>query len=72
MPPGTVGTLSLGSLPRGNALRLAQLGLRAGAAVAVLSRTSGGGRLVGIGATRIGLDRETSRRLELVVGGTRA
>jgi ferrous iron transport protein A len=68
VPPGVTGVLALGSLPRPAGLRLAQLGLRAGAGVTVLARTAGGGRLVGIGTTRIGLDRDTSRRLELRLG----
>ena len=66
VPPGTGGRLALGSLPRGNGLRLAQLGLRAGAAVTVLARTAGDGRLVAVGTTRIGLDRDTSRQLALL------
>jgi ferrous iron transport protein A len=69
-PLGVTGLLALGSLPRDSGLRLAQLGLRAGAGVTVLARTAGGGRLVGVGTTRIGLDRDTSRQLELHVGGT--
>ena len=64
--PGTVGRLALGSVPRSSGPRLAQLGLRAGAAVTVLARTSGGGRLVAVGTTRIGLDRDTSRQLALL------
>ena len=68
VPLGVTGFLALGSLPRSAGLRLAQLGLRAGAGVTVLARTAGGGRLVGIGTTRIGLDRDTSRRLELRLG----
>jgi Fe2+ transport system protein FeoA len=66
VPPGTGGRLTLGSMPRTSGLRLAQLGLRAGAAVTVLARTSGGGRLVAVGTTRIGLDRDTSRQLALL------
>jgi ferrous iron transport protein A len=72
VPLGTVGALALGSLPRAAGLRLAQLGLRAGAGVTVLARTAGGGRLVGVGTTRIGLDRQTSRQLELRLTGTTA
>jgi FeoA domain len=68
VPLGATGVLALGGLPRSAGLRLAQLGLRAGAAVTVLARTAGGGRLVGIGTARIGLDRDTSRRLELRLG----
>jgi ferrous iron transport protein A len=67
VPLGTEGRLALGSLPRAAGLRLAHLGLRTGIGVTVLGRTAGGGRLVGVGTTRIGLDRDTSRRLALVV-----
>lgn len=72
VPLGSSGTLALGSIPRAAVLRLAQLGLRAGAGVTVLARTAGGGRLVGVGSTRIGLDRDTSRRLELRPAGSPA
>lgn len=68
-PTGATGVLGLGTLPRSSGRRLAQLGLRAGAGVTVLARTAGGGRLVGVGTTRIGLDRDTSRQLELCLGG---
>jgi hypothetical protein len=34
--------------------------------VTVLARTAGGGRLVAVGTTRIGLDRDTSRQLALL------
>lgn len=44
-------------------LRLAELGLRVGAVVTVVSRTAGGGRVVGLGTSRIALDRTTSCRL---------
>jgi ferrous iron transport protein A len=64
---GTAGALTLGSLPRAQGLRLAQLGLRAGARVVVLARTAGGGRVVGVGTTRVGLDRGTCRHLRVRV-----
>lgn len=44
-------------------LRLAQFGVRPGVTIAVLSRTSGGGRLLGLGSSRIALDRATVARL---------
>ena len=44
-------------------LRLAQLGLRPGALFTILARTSGGGRLIALGTSRIALDRSTARRL---------
>jgi len=43
--------------------RLAEFGLRPGAAVIVLARTAGGGRLVGLGTSRIALDAGTAQRL---------
>ena len=67
VPVGTAGALTLGSLPRAHGLRLAQLGLRAGAQVVVLARTAGGGRVVGVGTTRVGLDRATCRHLQVRV-----
>jgi ferrous iron transport protein A len=72
VPLGATGVLALGSLPRGSGLRLAQLGLRAGAGITVLARTAGGGRLVGVGTSRIGLDRDTSRQLQLRLAGPAA
>ncbi len=50
-------------LGRASRLRLAELGLRPGALLTVLARTAGGGRLVGIGTTRLALDRATVRHL---------
>ncbi len=42
------------------ARRLAELGLRRGAEIEVLRRTSGGGRLLGIGTARLAIDRGTA------------
>jgi Fe2+ transport system protein FeoA len=54
---GTVVVLA-GTVPEAaRALRLAELGLRAGARLQVMSRTPGGGRVVGVGHARIALDR---------------
>ena len=72
VPVGTTGTLGLGGLPRAAARTLARVGLRLGAPVTVLARTAGGGRLLGTGVTRIGVDRDTARRLELVPAGAGA
>jgi ferrous iron transport protein A len=47
--------------------RLAEFGLRPGVVVTVVARTAGGGRLVGVGTSRVALDRWTARRL--AVGG---
>jgi ferrous iron transport protein A len=46
--------------------RLAELGVRRGAAVRVLSRTAGGGRIVAAGAARIALDGATARDVAVV------
>ena len=72
VPVGTTGTLALGDLPRAPGLRLAQVGLRLGAQVTVLARTAGGGRLLGTGVTRIGLDRATAHGLRLLPAGAGA
>ena len=69
---GTTGTLGLGGLPRTTFLSLARVGLRVGGPVTVLARTAGGGRLLGTGVTRIGVDRDTARRLELLPAGAGA
>ena len=71
VPAGVRGTLALGRVPADAGVRLARLGLRVGAEVTVLSRTAGGGRIVAVGTARIGLDRDTSRRLQLRVGAGR-
>jgi FeoA domain len=72
VPVGTSGTLALGRLTRAAGLRLARVGLRLGAPVTVLARTAGGGRLLGTGVTRIGVDRDTARGLELLPAGAGA
>ncbi len=40
-------------LSAAEAMRLAELGLRAGATVTILRRTAGGGRVIGVGPARI-------------------
>ena len=47
--------------------RLAELGLRPGADVAVLRRISGGGRLIGLGVARMALDKPTTTSLHVEV-----
>ncbi|HEY6934184.1 MAG TPA: FeoA family protein [Marmoricola sp.] len=72
-PPGGLGTASIGStvqvtgirLSDAHRLRLAQLGVRVGARVRVLGRTSGGGRVLGIGSARLAVDRATAGRVEV-------
>ena len=46
-------------------LRLAELGIRPGEHVIVIQRTSGGGRILGLGDGRIAVDRPTARRIEI-------
>lgn len=72
VPVGSTGALDLGSVPPASGPRFVQLGLRNGATVTVLGRTAGGGRLIGVGTSRIGLDRDTSRRLGLRLAGAGA
>lgn len=55
-------------VPEGHRLRLAQHGVRVGARVTVVGHTSGGGRVLGIGATRLAVDRATARRVEVAAG----
>jgi ferrous iron transport protein A len=69
-PPEVPVLLGVPQLPRARARRLAELGLRPGAWVTVLHRTTGGGRLIGIGQTRIALDRETSAALPVTYEGS--
>jgi len=58
VPLGTTARLSDTSAhPRRQ--RLAELGLRPGTDVHVMSRTSGGGRVLGIGQSRMAVDRST-------------
>lgn len=45
--------------------RLAELGLRPGADVRVMRRTSGGGRLLGLGHSRMAVDLATLRSLDV-------
>lgn len=47
--------------------RLAELGLRPGADVAVMRRTAGGGRLLAIGHARMAVDAGTLRSLSVEI-----
>jgi Fe2+ transport system protein FeoA len=61
-PVGTAVTVvDISAHPR--AQRLAEVGLRPGALVAVLRRTSGDGRLLGLGPARMAVDRTTATAL---------
>ncbi|MCA0435455.1 MAG: ferrous iron transport protein A [Actinobacteria bacterium] len=46
--------------------RLAELGIRPGARVAVLRRTAGGGRILGVADSRVALDAGTARTITLL------
>jgi ferrous iron transport protein A len=67
VPVGSSAVLTHHPSLHGAALRLAELGLRAGARVVVLHRTAGGGRIVGVGHARIALDRRVTRHLRVQV-----
>src|SRR5438094_156278 len=54
--PGSTAVLDTPALEPLRRRRLAELGLRAGAEVVVLRRTSGGGRIVAVEDSRIALD----------------
>lgn len=47
--------------------RLAQLGLRPGAELVVVMRTSGGGRVVAVSGSRIALDEATAQWLRVTI-----
>lgn len=46
--------------------RLAELGIRIGANVELLQRASGGGVILGVGSSRVALDRRTSEGIWVV------
>lgn len=50
-------------LDRAQAMRLAELGLRAGERVTLTQRGVGGARVVSVGGSRIALDRRTAAQL---------
>lgn len=60
---GARATLTSLRLGAGLARRLAELGVRPGAEVTVLHRTSGGGRILAVADGRIALDRATASAL---------
>ncbi len=57
--------LSRVDVPAEHRLRLAELGLRPGDSVRVLGRTVGGGRIVGVGSTRLAIDRSVAEQLRV-------
>lgn len=66
VPVGARVVIGRPGCPTGQARRLTELGLRAGAHVRVLMRTAGGGRVVAVEDARIALDRGTLRRVPVV------
>jgi len=56
-PLGVPLLLGRADLPAARRLRLAELGLRAGATVTVMRRTAGGGRIVAVGDARVAVGR---------------
>lgn len=76
VPVGGVATLAGPASGAAQRRRLAEFGLRPGARVRVLMRTAGGGRVLGVEAARIAVDRVTLAELVVVpddpAGGDRA
>jgi len=66
--PGEQVRLAAIDVPAEHRLRLAELGVRAGGWVRVLGRTVGGGRVIGIGADRLALDRRIAQQIVLASG----
>jgi ferrous iron transport protein A len=64
-PLGEELVLTTVSVPPTTARRLAELGLRSGAVIEVLRRTAGDGRVVAVAGSRIALDRDTTRSLNV-------
>ena len=62
-PKGIPVVLQRPDLPVARGRRLAELGLRPGAVVTVVRRSTGGGRIVSVGPARVALGRETLRRI---------
>jgi hypothetical protein len=52
--------------PTRRALRWAELGLRPGARIVVRSRTSSGGRILGVGLSRMAVDGTVLRAVQVV------
>lgn len=64
VPVGTIARLA-DTAGHPSSRRLAELGIRPGADIHVMRRTSGGGRLVGVGHSRMALDRTTLQTLHV-------
>jgi Fe2+ transport system protein FeoA len=64
VPVGTTARLATTTV-HPSSRRLAELGLRPGADVQVMRRTAGGGRLLGLGHSRMAVDRATLRALNV-------
>lgn len=64
-PIGSKLTLVAAHAEPGLCRRLATLGMRCGAPVRVVSRTSGGGRVVAVAGSRVALDRSLMQQLEV-------
>lgn len=62
-PLGVPLVLGRAELPASRRLRLAELGLRAGATVTLLRRTAGGGRIVGVGDARVAVGHTVLKRV---------
>lgn len=55
------------AMPAAQRRRLAELGIRAGAAIRVAQRIAGGGVVVSFGSTRYALDKQTASQIQVQV-----
>ncbi len=61
-------TLTLSVVPQGQARHLSRLGLRPGAALQVIRRSTGGGRIVSVAGARVALGRGLLAGMQVEVG----
>ena len=64
-PLGSVAVVVRADVEASLGRRLAEMGLRVGERVTPLHRTSGGGRVLAVGDTRLALARSVLRRIEV-------
>lgn len=69
VPVGTTAVVATLHSSPARRLRWAELGLRPGARVTVRARTAGGGRILGIGLSRVAVDRAVLRAIHVETTG---
>lgn len=67
VPPGMEARVTSIHVPEAPRLRLGEMGLRQGALVRVIQKVGAGGRLLGMGVSRLAIDRATARSVEVEV-----